>query len=98
MDLGGAALLFQESVIQAVVTIGFTSVRVAAHAFYHATCLVMANVDRDDLVAAGETHSLEMRGEGLEQLSVLKKMPRSEPPTNECRGIQVWRNEIESSG
>ena len=53
-----AALLFQENVIQAMVKIGFTVVRVAAQTFSLATWRVLATVHGDDCTAVGETQSL----------------------------------------
>ena len=43
--------------------------------FYHETWLVLANAHGDDFLAAGETQSLNMIDEALEQFFVLKKMP-----------------------
>ena len=63
---------------------GFTVVRVAVQTFYHATWLVLATVHGDDFVAARQTQSLDMLDEALEQLFVLKKMPRIGLP--EVRG------------
>ena len=74
-----AALVFQEYAIQATVKIGFTVVRVAAQTFYHGTWLALATVHSDDFIAAGETQSLDMLDEALEQFVVLKKMPRPGP-------------------
>ena len=78
------ALLFQEYVIQGMVKIGFTVVRVAAQTFYHAAWLVLATVHGNDFMGSGETQSLDMLDEALEQFFVLKKMPKIGPP--EFRG------------
>ena len=63
-----------------MVKIGFTVVRVAAQTFHHAAWLVQATVHDDDFIAAGETQSLDVLDEALEQFFVLKKMPRFGPP------------------
>ena len=55
-----AALLFPEYVMQAMVKIGFTLVRVAVQTFYHAAWLVPATVHSDDFTALGGTQSLHM--------------------------------------
>ena len=49
--------------IQAMVKIGFTVVRVAAQTFYHAAWLVLATVHDDDFIAASETQSLDVLDE-----------------------------------
>ena len=59
-----------------MVKIGLTVERVAAQTFYHATWLVLATVHGDDVMAAGETQSLDMLVEALEQFFALMKMPR----------------------
>ena len=64
-----AALLFPKYVIQAMVKIGFTVVRVAAQ-----------TVHGDDFIASRDTQSLDMFDEELELFFALKKMPRSGPP------------------
>ena len=66
-----AAVLIQEFVIQAMVKIGFTVPSIQA--FDHATWLVLANSHGGDFLAAGETQSLNMLGEALEQFFVLEK-------------------------
>ena len=72
-----AALLFQEYVIQAMVNIGFTAVRVAAQTFLnHAAWEVLATLHGDDFTAAGESLSLDILHEASAQFSVLQKMPR----------------------
>ena len=71
--------MFQEHVTQATMKIGFTQVYAAAQTFYHATWLVLATEHGDDFKAAGETQSLDMLDEALEQFFVLKKVPRIEP-------------------
>ena len=90
-----AALLFQEYVIRAMVKIGFTVVRVAAWTFYHATWLVLGIVHGDNFTAAGETQSLDMPDEELEQFFVLKTMFKNwtflrleEPATDRSRREQ----------
>ena len=61
-----------------MVKFGFTVVRVAAKTSYSATWLVLATVHGDDLMAAGETQSLDMLDEALEHFFVLEKMQRIE--------------------
>ena len=71
-----------------MVKIAFTVVRVAAQTFYHATWLVLATVYGDDF-QAGETRSLDVFDEALEQFLVLTQMPsiglplRSEEPATD---------------
>ena len=74
-----SALLFQEFLIQAMVKIGLTEVRVVAQTFNHSRWL-LATVHGDDFIAAGETRSLDMLDEALEQFFALEKMPRIGPP------------------
>ena len=88
-----AAFLFQRYLIDSLVFMGFTRVKVAAQFFAHEKGMVIA-VHGDDIMAAGTPSSLDWLDEGLKQFFMLKVVARVGPDwlggVPECRFTKRW--------